>query len=150
MKPPTPAPITRAINVNGNLFTPITKGPVNPIEVEGAKYVPVNPAPVGAIIRTPVQPITKAPCKTFTLGNKTYIPLSVVPKTFKPLFLNKSVNVNKDTVTKTVITVNGNSFVPVNTEKKQNPVVVKGINYIPVKQVPKNSIAGNSTINTNG
>ena len=74
----------------------------------------------------------------------------MIPKTFKPLFLNKSVEVNKNTITKTVITVNGNSFVPVNTEKKQNPVVVKGINYIPVKQVPKNSIAGNSTINTNG
>jgi len=34
LKPPTPAPITRAINVNGNLFTPITKGPVNPIDDE--------------------------------------------------------------------------------------------------------------------
>ncbi len=54
MKPPTPAPITRAISVNGNLFTPITKGPVKPIEVEGAKYVPVKPAPVDSIIRKPV------------------------------------------------------------------------------------------------
>ena len=74
----------------------------------------------------------------------------MVPKTFKPLFLNKPVEVNKNTVSKTVITVNGNSFVPVTTDKKQNPIVVKGVNYIPVKQVPKNSIAGNSTINTNG
>lgn len=54
LKPPTPAPITRAIKVNNNLFTPITKGPVKPIEVEGTKYVPVKPAPVDAIIRKPV------------------------------------------------------------------------------------------------
>jgi hypothetical protein len=73
----------------------------------------------------------------------------VIPKVYKPIFLNKLVKVTKKSVSKTVITVNGNSFVPI-TDKVHKVVVVKGIKYIPVKQVAKNSIKGNSTIHTNG
>lgn len=56
----------------------------------------------------------------------------MIPKVYKPIFLNKPVKVTEKTVSKTVITVNGKTFVPI-TDKFQKVVVVKGIKYIPVK-----------------
>jgi hypothetical protein len=149
LKPAVPKPITRVIKVNNAFYVPITKKSVKPIVVEGVTYVPVNTVSENVVIRKPIASKSKGSVNTFKLGNQTYIPLSVIPKVYKPIFLNKPVKVTKKSVSKTVITVNGNSFVPI-TDKVHKVVVVKGIKYIPVKQVAKNSIKGNSTIHTNG
>jgi len=39
----------------------------------------------------PIIPKTTGPIDTFTVGNKTFIPISTIPKTYLPLFKNKTV-----------------------------------------------------------
>lgn len=132
LKPAVPKPITRVIKVNNAFYVPITDKSVKPIVVEGVTYLPVDTASENAVIREHVASKSKGTVNTFKLGKYTYIPTSVIPKVYKPMFLNKPVKVTTKSVSKTVITVNGNNFVPI-TDKVHKVVVVEGIEYIPVK-----------------
>ena len=107
LKPTPPKPITRVIKVNGDFYVPITKKAVKPIVVDGVKYVPVKSAPESVVIKKPIAIKSKGKVNTFKIGEYTYVPLKVIPKTYKPIFLNKPVKVTKKSLTKTVIKVNG-------------------------------------------
>jgi hypothetical protein len=69
------------IRVNGGLYVPVKKD-VKPIVVEGKTYIPVRIAPSNVSVTNIVKPKTDEPVNTFKIGNKTYIPLEVVPKKF--------------------------------------------------------------------
>jgi hypothetical protein len=88
-----PKPITRTIKVNGDFYVPITNKTVKPIELDGVKYVPVRSCPQNIVIKKPVDAKSKGKVNTFKIGEETYIPLKVIPKSYKPIFLNKPVKV---------------------------------------------------------
>jgi len=60
-----------------------------PIIVEGRTYIPVHVAPSHLNTSTSIHPKTDEQVTTFKIGNKTYIPLEVIPKTFAPAFTKK-------------------------------------------------------------
>ena len=71
--------------------------------IKNVKYIPVRSAPETLEINRPIVPKTTNKTHTFTVGKNTYIPLSVVPKVFAPIFCNKKIPVNNKTLTNTVI-----------------------------------------------
>ena len=83
------------------------------------------------------------------MGNKTYIPVSVVPEVYKPIFTGKPVKPTPSVISSIVIKVNGKNYQPVTT-KGLKELVVDGHKFIPVKKVEPESIVGNKTIGTNG
>lgn len=87
-------------------------------------------------IEKPLTPKKQGNITTFKIGNLNYIPLDVVPKAYKPIFVNKPVKVNNHTLHNTVIKINGGNYVPI-TGKTYKPVVVSGVTYIPVKAATK-------------
>jgi len=64
------------------------------------------------------------------IGKETYIPLKVVPKEYKPIFVNKPVAVTHQAVKSTAININGHLYKPTNETHKQ--VVIANNVYIPV------------------
>jgi len=114
------------IKINGKFYIPEKKN-AKPIVVEGRTYIPVHAAPSHLNTSSSIHPKTEEPVTTFKIGNKTYIPLEVIPKTFAPAFTKK----NKTSV----ISINGAHYIPVKNPKK---IVVDGVTYIPVRKAPSN------------
>ena len=85
---------------------------MNKVVVGGVTYIPVNVPKKSVDTTHAIVPKVEGPINTFKIGNKTYIPLNVIPKVFSPIFRNKLVPVNKASVARTVIRVNGEHFVP--------------------------------------
>jgi hydroxymethylpyrimidine pyrophosphatase-like HAD family hydrolase len=83
------------------------------------------------------------------LGNKTYIPIHVVPEVYKPIFTGKPVKPTPAVISTTVIKVNDKNYQPI-TEKGHKELVVDGNKFVPVKKVEPESVVGNKTIGTNG
>jgi len=81
--------------------------------VDGVSYVPVRLAPKKLNTTNAIVPDVSGKINTFHVGKQLYIPLNVVPLVYAPVFKNRMVPVNNETVTKTVIQVNGNYFVPI-------------------------------------
>ena len=94
---------TTTIRINDEHYVPITNQTVKPVVIKGVKYIPVHSAPDTLEINHPITPKTSNKTHTFKIGGKTYIPLSVIPKAFAPVFRNSKVAVNKNTLSKTVI-----------------------------------------------
>ena len=65
------------------------------------------------------------------IGNHTYIPIGVVPKVYKPIFINKPVKPTKENLEKYVIKVNDKVYKPI-TKSVHKSIVVGGEHYIPV------------------
>ena len=112
-----PNVITPIIKINDQHFVPITNATVNKVVVGGVTYIPVNVPKKSVDTTHAIVPKVEGPINTFKIGNKTYIPLSVIPKVFSPIFRNKLVPVNKASVARTVIRVNGEHFVPLTGRK---------------------------------
>ena len=65
------------------------------------------------------------------IGKVHYIPLKVVPKVYKPIFVNKPVAVTIKAVHSTAININGKLYKPIANETHKQ-VVIAGVVYIPV------------------
>ena len=114
------------IKINDKFYVPVNKN-AKVIVVEGKKYIPVHIAPQHVNTTVHIHPKSDEPVTTFKIGNKTYIPLEVIPKTFAPAFTKK-----KPTH---VISVNGAHYIPT---KNAKAVIVDGVKYIPVRKSPEN------------
>lgn len=86
---------------------PITSETVKNIVVDEVTYIPVKLAGKSLNTNHSIVPEVDGKIKTIKIGNQLYIPLSVVPKVYAPIFRNKIVPVNNQTVDKTVIQING-------------------------------------------
>ena len=117
------------IAINDDFYIPVKKASAKPVVINGRTYIPVTKAPETMNITAPIYPKKEGAVNTFKIGNKTYIPLDVVPKVFRPAFKPGK------KVTPPVIAINGEHFVPVSS-KTVKPIVVEGRTYIPVKIAP--------------
>ena len=82
---------THVITVNDKHFVPITNVTVKPVVVGNTTYVPVYVANASKLdVLKPIAPKTTEKVDTFKIGNVTYIPKSIIPKVFQPLFKTKS------------------------------------------------------------
>ena len=100
------APITTVIKINGEHFIPITITKVVPIVENGITYIPVKRAPLSLEITKSISPKKEGLINTFKIGKYEYVPLDVIPKAYKPIFRNKPVKVNKESVSTTAIKIN--------------------------------------------
>jgi len=121
--------------VNGANYIPIRGQQVKPLTIHGVKYIPVYPAPKHIDTSKAIVNENEGSINTFKVGNKTYIPLSIVPKLHTAVFRNKVAPVNSTRKITTVITVNGNNFVPIN-NRTVKPVTLDGVTYLPVHKAP--------------
>lgn len=104
----------------------------------GKLYIPVQREKNSVEDKKVITPNFGQNVTTFNVGPKTYIPLSVVPKVFKPVFCYKvPLPAPKGTTPPKVIAINGNNFVPV-TDKTIKPIVVESKIFVPVKKAPEN------------
>ena len=124
------------ITVNGEQYHPITNKKVKPIIIDDKVYIPVHKPAKALEVKNPITPTKEGKINTFNMGGHTYIPLSVVPKVFKPIFINKPVKVTQEALKTTTIQINGGHFLPVS-DKQHKVVILDGVKYIPVKQVPE-------------
>ena len=127
---------TPVITINGAHFVPIRGQHVKEISFEGITYIPVHPAP--KYVDTSKAIINENECSitnTFKIGSKTYIPISVIPKVYRAIFKNKVRPANITRKITTVISINGNHFVPI-TNKTVKPIVLEGVTYLPVHKAP--------------
>jgi len=99
--------ITPILKINDLHVVPITSETVKNIVVDEVTYIPVKLAGKSLNTNHSVVPEVDGKIKTIKIGNQLYIPLSVVPKVYAPIFRNKIVPVNNQTVDKTVIQING-------------------------------------------
>ena len=108
---------------------------VKPVVVDGKTYIPVHPAPESANKTNAIVPKTNGTVNTFKIGNKTYIPVSVIPKVFRPMFKNK---VPAPVVPKStpVIAINGEHYIPITNETVKH-ITFDGVTYIPVHKAPE-------------
>lgn len=73
------------ITINGNHFIP-SPHKVKTIDIEGRKYIPVYAAPEHVNKTNSILPTKEGTIHTLKIENKTYIPVDVIPKVFRPLF----------------------------------------------------------------
>lgn len=131
------------IEVNGKTYKPITNTTSKPVTFMGKLYIPVYREKNSVEDKKVVAPNSGENVNTFKVGPKVYIPLSVVPKVFKPVFCYKvplpapKGTTPKGTTPPKVIAINGNNFIPV-TDKTIKPIVVEGKTFVPVKKAPEN------------
>lgn len=104
----------------------------------GKLYIPVQREKNSVEDKKVIIPNFGQNVTTFNVGPKTYIPLSVVPKVFKPVFCYRvPLPAPKGYTPPKVIAINGNNFVPV-TDKTIKPIVVESKIFVPVKKAPEN------------
>ena len=75
------------ISVNGKTYKPITTDSQKQIVVAGVKYIPVHiveKSEVGK--KSVIVPNQEQKVSTFKIGNKHYIPLTIVPKVYSAIF----------------------------------------------------------------
>jgi len=104
--------------VNGANYIPIRGQQVKPLTIHGVKYIPVYPAPKHIDTSKAIVNENEGSINTFKVGNKTYIPLSIVPKLHTAVFRNKVAPVN-----------------PIN-NRTVKPVTLDGVTYLPVHKAP--------------
>ncbi len=75
-----------AINVDGKLYKPVDQKNVKPVDKNGVTYLPVKEVKNPKKITNPIKSESTGPVQTFKVGNITYIPSTVVPKTYAPIF----------------------------------------------------------------
>ena len=66
--------------------------------IEGRVYIPVKIAPKKGNLHKPIVTNKEGSITTFNFGNKTYIPLDVIPKVYRPVFKYKIVKAKSPTV----------------------------------------------------
>jgi len=147
-----PKVITPILKINDLHVVPITSETVKKIVVDGVTYIPVKLAGKNLNTNHSIVPDADGHVNTFKVGNQLYIPLSVVPNVYAPIFRNRIVPVNNHTVSKTVIQINGQHFVPI-TDKKHKQVILGGITYVPVHSASASHdtttpIVANKKVNT--
>jgi hypothetical protein len=76
---------------------------VKKIVLDGTTYIPVRIANKSLDKKNAIVPQVDGPIHTFKVGDKLYMPLKVVPKVYAPIFRNRIVPVNNETVHKTVL-----------------------------------------------
>ena len=75
-----------AINVDGKLYKPVDQKNVKPVDKNGVTYLPVKEVKNPKKITNPIKSESTGPVHTFKVGNITYIPSTVVPNTYAPIF----------------------------------------------------------------
>jgi hypothetical protein len=108
-----PIVTTPVLKINDLHVEPITKETVKKVVIAGTTFIPVKVTNKTEATKNAIVPKTDEPIKTFKVGNQTYIPISVVPKVLAPIFKNRIVPVNNQTLNNTVIKVNGEHLVPI-------------------------------------
>ena len=122
----TPKTVSQyVININDKTYKPITNETTKSVKIDGKLYIPVH-REVNSVedkkVITPNHHDDKV--NTFKVGEKTFIPLAVVPKVLKSVFAYKvTLPVKNDTKPTPVIKINDQHFVPV-TDKSVKPIVV--------------------------
>jgi hypothetical protein len=142
------APILTVIKVNNVHYTPIINGNVKPIKIDGKFFVPVNKAPESLDVKNPLKPTKSGKVNTLKIVGQTYIPLAVLPKVYRPIFLNKPVKVTPASVKNHVISINGKTFKPI-TDSVNNQIVVGGKVYVPVHNIETVNIGTKNVITPN-
>jgi hypothetical protein len=126
---------TPVIKINGAHFVPIRGQNVKPITVEGVSYIPVHPVSKHVDTSNSIVNENEGSINTFKIGSNTYIPISVIPKVHRAIFRNKVKPANVTRKITTVISINGNHFVPI-TNKTVKPIHLDGVTYLPVHKAP--------------
>ena len=124
------------IKVNGGNYVPITNKTFSPVVINKVSYIPVKPATEAHNVSKAIQTSFDGKVNVFNFGNKTYIPVDVIPKVYKPVFTNSIVPAVKS-VPKIVIKVNDQNYVPV-ANKTVKPITKNDVVYIPVNEVKDN------------
>jgi hypothetical protein len=82
--------------------------------IDDVVYIPVKKTPSHVKVSSSIKAKnTGAKVDIIKIGNQTYIPLKVVPKAYKAIFVNKPVPVTRDTVRTTAISINGKHYKPI-------------------------------------
>lgn len=130
------------IKVNGKHYKPMTNGTHKVVVIGGVTYIPVHKVDKAvAATKKVIAPNQASKVNTFNIGNKTYIPLSVVPKVYAPLFKFK-VQPLKPAAPKPItrtIKINGNFYTPI-TNRTVKPIEVDGVHYVPVHSAPVDAV----------
>lgn len=74
--------------------------------------------------------------------------MAVLPKVYRPIFLNKPVKVTPASVKNHVISINGKTFKPI-TDSVHNQIVVRGKVYVPVHHIETENIGTKNVITPN-
>jgi len=77
---------TTAIKINGNLYKPVVNETHKQVVVAGVTYIPVHKSKANDTIKTKIEINQQGKVNTFNIGNKTYIPLKCVPKSYAGVF----------------------------------------------------------------
>ncbi|MFM7858731.1 MAG: hypothetical protein ACKO96_44120 [Flammeovirgaceae bacterium] len=77
------------ISVNGNYYIPLKDKTVKPIKIEDATYIPVENVNVEKVNKSSiVTPKVVGKVDAIKIGKVDYLPLAVIPKTYRPVFRN--------------------------------------------------------------
>ena len=121
------------IKVNGGHYIPYTGKASKPVVIGGIKYIPVRVATKAHNISTAISTTFDGKVNTFKFGNKTYIPLAVIPKAYKAVFTHKITPLVKP-VPRIVLKVNDSHYVPL-LNSKVKPITKNNVTYIPVREI---------------
>ena len=77
---------TTAIKLNGILYKPDAKEPHKQVVVAGVVYIPVYKSKANDTILRKIEINQQGKVNTFNIGNLTYIPLKVIPKSYAGVF----------------------------------------------------------------
>lgn len=114
-------------------------------------YIPVRNTPSCKEVKSSIKAKNAgAKVNIIKIGKQSYIPLKVIPKAYKAIFVNKPVPVTHDSVRTTVIKINGKLYKPIANETHKQ-VNIGGVVYIPVHQSKSNdTIKRKIVINQDG
>ena len=128
------------ISVGGAHFIPLKNKSVKPIKIEDVTYIPVEHVDVENLNKSRIiVPKVHGKVEAIKVGNVYYIPLSVIPKAYRPAFRNKVIVKSIPNNSTHVINVNGKNYVPVNNQTLR-PVIIGGIKYLPVYKAPASKL----------
>lgn len=95
-------------------------------------YIPVRNTPSCIEVKSSIKAKNAgAKVNIIKIGKQSFIPLKVIPKAYKAIFVNKPVPVTHDSVRTTVIKINGKLYKPIANETHKQ-VNIGGVVYIPV------------------
>ena len=77
------------IKINGGHYVPYLGEASKPVVIGGIKYIPVREATECQDVSSAISTTFDGKINTFKIGNKTYIPLAVIPKAYKAVFTHK-------------------------------------------------------------
>jgi len=122
--------------VNDKHYKPITNETHKVVTIQGTNYIPVHKVDKEtAKTKDVIKTNTVKKVNTFNVKNVHYIPSTVVPKVYTPLFkINVPPKPQPPKPVTRVIPVNGEFYKPI-VNKKVDPITIGKTTFVPVHKV---------------